>query len=151
MPRDERTAKLRRAIELAEQLARSFLISCITSSVLTQNYGNLGRLLMPAQLEEAEKLMRLSLLLAEEMGDQVLLAAACCDIGGLMMNKANPEAEQWLRRAVADLGETGNPVVVAPWKWSPAPCQTGRFPGLRREASRSRRSLIAEAWTFGWD
>jgi tetratricopeptide (TPR) repeat protein len=100
-PRDEMVAKQRRAIELAEQLVKEFTDDLSYKRGLTRSYGILGRSLVPAQLEEAERCMRHSLLLAEEMGDQVAIAAACGDLGYLMMNKSNPEAEQWFRRAIA--------------------------------------------------
>jgi eukaryotic-like serine/threonine-protein kinase len=107
LPHDEKVAKLRRAIQLAEQLVRQFPDERHYKYALAQSYTSLGQLLMPAQLEEAERLIRMSLRLAEESGDERLLAGAHFDMGCLMLNKANPEAEQWLRRALADWEKLG--------------------------------------------
>ena len=114
-PQDERVAKLRRAIELAEQLAREFPDEAHYKYALAQSYANLGQLLMPAQLEEAERLIRLSLRIAEESGNERLLAGAHFDMGCLMLNKANPEAEQWLRRALADWEKLGAQSSQSSW------------------------------------
>jgi serine/threonine protein kinase/Tfp pilus assembly protein PilF len=98
---DEVVIKLRRSLELAEQLVKDFPDDPSHKRSLARNYGNLGRNLVPAQMEEAEKYMRRSLLLAEQMEDQVAIAAACLDIGYLKMKgEAVPEAEEWLRRAL---------------------------------------------------
>ena len=94
--------------------------------MLAQSYANLGGLLPPAQLEEAERLVRLSLRLAEESGDQRLCRRRF-DMGCLMLNKANPEAEQWLRRALAD-GKNWEPSRLAPREWPPAPCHNWAIP-----------------------
>jgi serine/threonine protein kinase/Tfp pilus assembly protein PilF len=100
-PRDEIVAKLRRAIELSEELVKEFPDDLSYKVGLTRSYGILGRNFVPAQLNEAERSMRHSLRLAEEIEDQVAIAAACLDLGSLMMNQADPEAEQWFRRALA--------------------------------------------------
>jgi serine/threonine protein kinase len=105
--RDERAAKLHRAIDLAEQLTRQFPDRRDYKYALAQSYANLGQLLMPSRLDEAERLIRLSLGVAEESGDERLLAGAHFDMGCLMLNKGSPEAEQWLRRALADWEKLG--------------------------------------------
>jgi serine/threonine protein kinase len=101
VPGDEVVPRLRRGIELAEQLSKQFPDQPSHKHELARTYGNLGRVLVPSRREEAEKYVRRSLALSEELGDEVAIAAACLDIGYLMTNTGNPEAEQWIRRALA--------------------------------------------------
>jgi serine/threonine protein kinase len=97
---DQRVAKMRRAVQLAGQLARELPDQAYYKLALARSHANLGRLLIPDQLEEAEKLMREALRLVEETDDQPLLANASFDMGWVMLNKRDPEAQQWFRRAI---------------------------------------------------
>jgi tetratricopeptide (TPR) repeat protein len=98
---------MRRAVELAGQLARDFPDQRSYKLALARSHGNLGRLLIPDQLEEAEKLMREELRLVEETDNQPLLANALFDMGWVMLNRRDPEAQQWFRRAIPMWGKLG--------------------------------------------
>jgi tetratricopeptide (TPR) repeat protein len=97
---DEKVAKLRRAVELAEQLVKDFPDQLNYKYQLSRTYCNLGKNLISAHAEEAERFDRQGLRVAEEVGDEGLIAGACFDMGLVMMSEANPEAEQWFRRAL---------------------------------------------------